>query len=101
MRPAVQKDIELVQPPPESISKIAFSPTQDILAVGSWDNNVSEHQITYIMLALPGDAYFETAARLPMIMRTWVYADLRFDSMMSTRKDNLSLKPCTTTTPQS
>ena len=41
MRPAVQKDIELVQPPTESISKIAFSPTQDILAVGSWDNNVS------------------------------------------------------------
>jgi mRNA export factor len=34
------KDVELSQPPPESVSKIAFSPTQDILAVASWDNNV-------------------------------------------------------------
>jgi mRNA export factor len=34
------KDVELAQPPPESVSKIAFSPTQDILAVASWDNNV-------------------------------------------------------------
>ena len=35
------KDIELVQPPTDSVSKIEFSPTQDILAVASWDNNVS------------------------------------------------------------
>lgn len=35
------KDVELVQPPPDSVSKIAFSPTSDILAVASWDNNVS------------------------------------------------------------
>jgi len=52
MRPAVQKDIELVQPPTESVSKIAFSPTQDILAVGSWDNNVSERgeqNVTWIL----------------------------------------------------
>lgn len=34
------KDIELVQPPSDSVSKIEFSPTQDILAVASWDNNV-------------------------------------------------------------
>lgn len=38
------KDVELSQPPPESVSKIAFSPTQDILAVASWDNNVSRAQ---------------------------------------------------------
>lgn len=37
----VQKDIELVQPPGDSVAKISFSPTQDILAVASWDNNVS------------------------------------------------------------
>jgi hypothetical protein len=36
------KDAELSQPPPESVSKIAFSPTQDILAVASWDNNVCD-----------------------------------------------------------
>lgn len=39
-RPA-SKDLELQQPPPDSISQIAFSPTQDILAIGSWDNGVS------------------------------------------------------------
>jgi mRNA export factor len=43
LRPAtVQKDMELVQPPTDSISKIAFSPTQDVLAVASWDNNVRD-----------------------------------------------------------
>lgn len=35
------KDIELDSPPPDSVSKISFSPTSDVLAVGSWDNNVS------------------------------------------------------------
>jgi mRNA export factor len=38
-RPA-QKDIELVQPPTDSVSDIEFAPTQPILAVASWDNNV-------------------------------------------------------------
>jgi len=36
----VQKDIELVQPPSDSVSRLAFSPVQDVLAVASWDNNV-------------------------------------------------------------
>ena len=40
-RPA-SKDLELQQPPPDSISKIAFSPNTDILAVASWDNGVSK-----------------------------------------------------------
>lgn len=35
------KDIELANPPTDSISRIEFSPTTDILAVASWDNNVS------------------------------------------------------------
>ncbi|KAK4688756.1 mRNA export factor, partial [Tremellales sp. Uapishka_1] len=39
------KDIELVSPPPDSISKIAFSPVQDILAVASWDNNVRLYNV--------------------------------------------------------
>lgn len=34
------KDIELANPPTDSISKIEFSPVTDILAVASWDNNV-------------------------------------------------------------
>ncbi|KAK1923185.1 WD40-repeat-containing domain protein [Papiliotrema laurentii] len=43
--PAMAKDIELVSPPPDSVSKIAFSPTQDILAVASWDNNVRLYEV--------------------------------------------------------
>jgi len=39
---AVEKDIEVVNPPPDSISCLAFSPVADFLAVGSWDNNVSQ-----------------------------------------------------------
>ena len=34
------KDIEVADPPPDSISTLAFSPQADYLAVGSWDNNV-------------------------------------------------------------
>lgn len=35
------KNVELADPPPDSISSIAFSPVANYLAVGSWDNNVS------------------------------------------------------------
>lgn len=35
-----EKDIEVADPPTDSISSVAFSPTADYLAVGSWDNNV-------------------------------------------------------------
>lgn len=34
-------DVDLVSPPPESISTIAFSPVADYLAVGSWGPDVS------------------------------------------------------------
>lgn len=35
-----EKDIEVPEPPADSISSLAFSPQADYLAVGSWDNNV-------------------------------------------------------------
>ena len=34
------KDVEVADPPPDSISSLSFSPQADYLAVGSWDNNV-------------------------------------------------------------
>ncbi|WVQ86232.1 hypothetical protein IAT38_008400 [Cryptococcus sp. DSM 104549] len=42
---AAAKDIELANPPTDSISSLAFSPTADILAVGSWDNNVRLYDV--------------------------------------------------------
>lgn len=38
---AVQKDVEVADPPGDSISALAFSNQADFLAVGSWDNSVS------------------------------------------------------------
>ena len=35
------KDIAVTQPPNDSISKLAFSPTANYLIASSWDNNVS------------------------------------------------------------
>lgn len=35
------KDIEVPEPPSDSISSLAFSSAADYLAVGSWDNNVA------------------------------------------------------------
>lgn len=38
---AAEKDIEIPEPPSDSISSLAFSSAADYLAVGSWDNNVA------------------------------------------------------------
>lgn len=38
---AAEKDIEVTEPPSDSISSLAFSSAADYLAVGSWDNNVA------------------------------------------------------------
>lgn len=61
-RPAQTPDIPLAQPPPDSISKIAFAPVisplaggTDILAVASWDNNVR-------LYAVRGDGQSEPRA---------------------------------------
>jgi len=37
---APEKDVEVADPPPDSISSLSFCPVADFLAVGSWDNNV-------------------------------------------------------------
>ncbi|KZO99275.1 WD40 repeat-like protein [Calocera viscosa TUFC12733] len=41
----LSKDIEVQQPPNDSISCLAFSPTADILAVSSWDNAVRAYEV--------------------------------------------------------
>ncbi|TFL04159.1 WD40 repeat-like protein [Pterulicium gracile] len=42
---AAEKDIEVADPPTDSISSVAFSPTADYLAVGSWDNSVRVYEV--------------------------------------------------------
>ncbi|CAL1716809.1 unnamed protein product [Somion occarium] len=42
---ATEKDIEVADPPTDSISSLAFSPQADYLAVGSWDNNVRIYEV--------------------------------------------------------
>lgn len=37
---AADKDIEVADPPTDSISSLSFSSQADYLAVASWDNNV-------------------------------------------------------------
>ncbi|KDQ13524.1 hypothetical protein BOTBODRAFT_111302 [Botryobasidium botryosum FD-172 SS1] len=39
------QDVELKDPPTDSVTALAFSPTADLLAVGSWDNNVRIYEI--------------------------------------------------------
>ena len=41
----LSKDIALVQPPEDSTSHLAFSPTADLLAVSSWDKKVRIYQV--------------------------------------------------------
>jgi len=42
---AADKDIEVADPPSDSISSIAFSSQADYLAAGSWDNNVRIYEV--------------------------------------------------------
>ncbi|KAJ7844365.1 WD40-repeat-containing domain protein [Mycena olivaceomarginata] len=42
---AVEKDIEMGDPPTDSISSMAFSSQADYLAVGSWDNSVRIYEV--------------------------------------------------------
>ncbi|KDQ59327.1 hypothetical protein JAAARDRAFT_34068 [Jaapia argillacea MUCL 33604] len=42
---AADKDIEVADPPSDSISSLAFSSAADYLAVGSWDNNVRIYEV--------------------------------------------------------
>lgn len=39
-------DTQLASPPDDSISSLAWSPVEDYLAVGSWDNRVRIYDIT-------------------------------------------------------
>jgi mRNA export factor len=41
----ISKDVEVPQPPTDSISEIAFSPKADLLGVSSWDNKVRIYAI--------------------------------------------------------
>ncbi|KAF5366977.1 hypothetical protein D9758_003962 [Tetrapyrgos nigripes] len=40
-----EKDIEMPDPPTDSISSMSFSPQADYLAVGSWDNSVRIYEV--------------------------------------------------------
>ncbi|TFK75073.1 WD40 repeat-like protein [Pluteus cervinus] len=40
-----EKDMEVSEPPTDSISSLAFSPQADYLAVGSWDNSVRIYEV--------------------------------------------------------
>lgn len=63
---AADKDIEVADPPTDSISAVAFSPTADYLAVGSWDNNVRD-----------GHACLRGLGRTDASSRVWLGSDIR------------------------
>ena len=45
--PSTDKDIEVVDPPTDSISSISFSSQADYMAVGSWDNSVRSQTLSF------------------------------------------------------
>ncbi|KAK0204767.1 Poly(A)+ RNA export protein [Desarmillaria ectypa] len=42
---STDKDLEVADPPPDSISSLSFSSQADYLAVGSWDNSVRVYEV--------------------------------------------------------
>jgi len=51
-------DMEVPQPPSDSISAIAWSPTADYLAVSSWDNQVRIYEVGQTANAIQGKAAY-------------------------------------------
>ncbi|GAA95553.1 uncharacterized protein L969DRAFT_101656 [Mixia osmundae IAM 14324] len=43
---AVVNDVELTSPPNDSVTALSWCPTQDLLAVSAWDNQVRIYQVT-------------------------------------------------------
>ena len=44
---SAEKDIEVAEPPTDSISSISFSSQADYMAVGSWDNSVRSKKLLF------------------------------------------------------
>ena len=57
-----EKDIELSDPPNDSISALAFSPQADYIAVGSWNNEVRFHFV--LLLEEKADGWMVTGPDL-------------------------------------
>lgn len=49
---ALNHDMTLASPPEDSISSLAWSPVENYLAVGSWDNRVRIYDITKVRTGL-------------------------------------------------
>lgn len=64
----LSKDVQLTNPPEDSISDLAFSTKSQHLAVASWDKKVRIYEITATG-ATEGKAYFETDA--PVLSCHW------------------------------
>jgi mRNA export factor len=62
------KDVQLTNPPEDSISDLAFSPKSQHLAVASWDKKVRIYEITATG-ATEGKAFFECEA--PVLSCHW------------------------------
>lgn len=56
-----EKDVEVADPPPDSISSLSFSPQADYLAAGSWDNNVRVScSLSLAMFRIPFGCRYES-----------------------------------------
>ncbi|TFK40152.1 WD40-repeat-containing domain protein [Crucibulum laeve] len=63
-----EKDIEVADPPTDSISSLAFSSQNDYMAVGSWDNNVRIYEVTANGQTIPKAMY---AHQGPVLSTCW------------------------------
>ncbi|ORY28048.1 WD40-repeat-containing domain protein [Naematelia encephala] len=67
-RTNVKPDVELVQPPSDSVSTILFSPTQDILATGDWASEVRLYDVNSQGQSQPRAMYKHNA---PVLALAW------------------------------
>jgi len=65
----LSKDIEVKQPPSDSVSQISFSSTGDFLAVSSWDNKVRVYGVDPNTGTSEGKTMFEFQG--PVLSVAW------------------------------
>lgn len=86
---SADKDIEVPQPPGDSVSSLAFSNQADYLAVGSWDNTVCTPKSSCSETAVQSSVRFEFTKSVPMVKhrgklcinmtdRSWEFVGIRY-----------------------
>lgn len=86
----LSKDIPLSDPPSDSVSDLAFSPTQDLIAVASWDKKVRIYEVNEQGKS-EGKAAIDFEA--PVLACAWSNVSTPYISLLSAPANSFRMAP--------